>query len=221
MEEREVVTSMGRPKKSDMGSVPTEERILQKALELFALKGYDAVSVRDITTPLGLNQATLYIYYKNKAALLDAIFRRLEEKLINPGFSVPPPEFFAEMETFDLATFLIAGAKRFFGRTDQETRFTWRLLMMSQYQHEVARHSMEIQVLDAPMRHFAALLDSIKAAGLIKDEVDTVSAGRIIATMFFEYSFRANLAAAWEEKHDHVFDRLCEDLRAFADLISV
>jgi len=102
---------MGRPKKSELGPVPTKERILQKALELFATRGYDAVSVRDITNPLELNQATLYIYYKNKAALLDAIFKRLEERLIEPGFVVPPVKYFSAMESFNLATFLIEGAK--------------------------------------------------------------------------------------------------------------
>ena len=207
---------MGRPKKSDQGPIPTDERILQKALELFALKGFDAVSVRDITNALDLNQATLYIYFKNKAGLLDAIFDRLKKRLIEPGFKVPQPDYFKSLTAFDLGEFLIEGAKRFFARSDEETRLTWRLLMTNQYNHVSAREGVEAQILDAPAHHFAALFQSIQQAGLLRKDLDPVGIGRIIASMFLEYSFRANLHVAWESEQSDDFERLCADLRAFA-----
>ena len=68
---------MGRPKKTD--GMPTKERILQRAIELFAVKGYSAVSVREITRSLGLNEASLYKHYASKEDLLLAIFERFQE----------------------------------------------------------------------------------------------------------------------------------------------
>jgi len=208
---------MGRPKKSEQGPIPTKERILQKALELFAEKGINAVSVRDITKPLKLNQATLYIHYKNKADLVAAIFTRLQERLLDPGFVVPPPEYFHSLEDFQLPDFLIEGAKRFFGRSNVETQLTWRLIMTSQFRHAAARESIEAQILDAPASHFGALFRSIQAAGRIREDVDPMSAGRIMASIFLEYSFRAHLRAAWQAGDASAFDRLCGDLRTFAD----
>mgnify|MGYP006310819607 FL=1 len=120
---------MGRPKKTEQGPVATKERIFQKALELFAAKGYDAVSVRDITRALHLNEASLYNHYRNKSALLDVILERLKNNLIDPGFRVPPVDMFASAGEFDAANYLIEGATRFFGRTDQATLLTWRMLM--------------------------------------------------------------------------------------------
>jgi len=204
---------MGRPKKSEAGAIPTAERIFQQALLLFAAKGFDAVSVRDITGSLGLNEATLYVHYKNKAALLEAIFERFEQRLLTPGFQLPPPDAFGGQEGVDLASFLIEGAKHFFARADRETRLTWRILMISQYSHEQARRSVESHVLAAPVRFFSGLLEGLQNAGRIRKEIDCQRAARIIAALFFDYSFRANLKAAWGEPGDADFDVLAEDLR--------
>mgnify|MGYP006295660957 CR=1 FL=1 len=208
---------MGRPKKAEQGPVSTKERIFKRALELFAAKGYDAVSVRDITKSLHLNEATLYIHYKNKSTLLDEILERLQKNLIDPGFRVPPAEMFAADGGVDPAEYLVEGATRFFDRTDRDTLLTWRMLMISQYRYEAARSTVEEQLLNAPQRFFSALLQHMQSAGCIAETVDCRSAGRIIAAMFFEYSFRANLKAAWDEESDEDFSRLKEDVRSIAE----
>jgi len=212
---------MGRPKKSEMGSITTRERLFNKALELFATKGFDAVSVRDITGALGLNEATLYIHYSNKLALLEAILQRLEKKLIEPGFKIPPPEFFRGQSTFDLTDYLIDGAKQFFGRADTETLLTWRMLMISQYRYESARRSVEEQLLNAPVRFFTKMLRRTQIAELIRQDIECESAGRIIAALFFDFSFRANLKEAWNEQSEDEFERLAEELRFFTRSLEV
>lgn len=58
----------------------TKERILQTALELFAQKGYEAVSVSDIAGALGLTKGALYRHFENKQAIFDGILRRMERQ---------------------------------------------------------------------------------------------------------------------------------------------
>ena len=211
---------MGRPKKSEMNPVPTKERILLKALELIAEKGYDAVSVRSITKALGLNEATLYIYYRNKADLLDAIFKRLEDTLITPGFKVPPVEIFQEMDDFDLAAFLVNGARKFFGRADSNTLLTWRILFTNQYRHLSARRSIEEHIINAPIKFFGEMVENIKKAGKIQGDIDAKIAGRIIAAVFLQYSFIANLKVAWDEDDATEFVLLANDLKLISDLLN-
>jgi len=203
---------MGRPKKTEKGSVTTRERIFQQALELFATNGYDAVSVRDITSALHLNEATLYIHYRNKAALLEEILDRLQKRLIEPGFKAPTMEMFTASVEFDPAEFLIDGAAQFFSRADRNTLLTWRMLMISQYRYESARTTVEEHLLNTPVRFFTSLLKNMQSAGQISSGIDSSSAGRIIAALFFDYSFRSNLNAAWNEKSDEEFSRLKSDL---------
>lgn len=62
------------------GYIHTKEKILQTALRLFAKRGYNAVSVRDIAGELGITQAALYRHYKNKEDIFYSILRRMEKQ---------------------------------------------------------------------------------------------------------------------------------------------
>ena len=51
----------------------TKQRILEKALELFSIKGYDAVSVGEIAKAVGIKAPSLYNHFPSKQAIFDAI----------------------------------------------------------------------------------------------------------------------------------------------------
>ena len=53
-----------------------KNKILDESVKLFALKGFNAVSVRDIAKVVGIKTSSLYNYYESKNALLDAILAR-------------------------------------------------------------------------------------------------------------------------------------------------
>jgi AcrR family transcriptional regulator len=69
------------------------ERILSTALGLFAVKGYDATSVREICEAAGITKPTLYHFFGSKDGVLRALvsagferFRKLvDESLAGPG----------------------------------------------------------------------------------------------------------------------------------------
>ena len=51
----------------------TKERILDKALELFSVYGYDSVSVGEIAKAVGIKAPSLYNHFPSKQAIFDAI----------------------------------------------------------------------------------------------------------------------------------------------------
>ena len=51
----------------------TKQRILEKALELFSIKGYDAVSVGEIAKAVGIKAPSLYNHFPSKQSIFDAI----------------------------------------------------------------------------------------------------------------------------------------------------
>lgn len=53
----------------------TSKAIIEKALELFAERGYDAVSVGDIAASVGIKAPSLYNHYSSKQAIFDAIVK--------------------------------------------------------------------------------------------------------------------------------------------------
>ena len=54
----------------------TKQRILEKSLELFSTKGYDAVSVGEIAKAVGIKAPSLYNHFPSKQAIFDAILEK-------------------------------------------------------------------------------------------------------------------------------------------------
>ena len=73
--------------------VRSPDRILYKALELFATSGYDATSVRAICEAAGITKPTLYHFYGSKEGVyrslvdgaLEVFRRRLVQEIESPG----------------------------------------------------------------------------------------------------------------------------------------
>ena len=58
-----------------------KERIMDVALHMFAERGYEAVSIRDICGVVGIRESTLYYHYKNKQDILDSLVVRFEKHI--------------------------------------------------------------------------------------------------------------------------------------------
>jgi AcrR family transcriptional regulator len=55
----------------------TRERILARAVDLFALHGFDALTMRELGDAAGLDNSSLYRHFPSKAALVDAVLDRV------------------------------------------------------------------------------------------------------------------------------------------------
>ena len=53
----------------------TKQEILDAALELFSVKGYEATSLSTIADAVGIRKASLYSHFENKQAILDALVK--------------------------------------------------------------------------------------------------------------------------------------------------
>lgn len=56
-----------------MAGKDTRTKILEKAVELFSKKGYDAVGVQEIADQCGLTKPSLYYHFNSKAGILEGI----------------------------------------------------------------------------------------------------------------------------------------------------
>ena len=81
----------------------TRDLIIQTALKLFSQKGFEAVSVRDIAAELELTAPALYVHFKSKQDILEAILRKMEERDAElSGHDGVPQETFADNpESYD------------------------------------------------------------------------------------------------------------------------
>ena len=51
----------------------TREKIIYEALSLFSVKGYDAVTIREIAASVGIKESSIYNHFKNKRDILNKI----------------------------------------------------------------------------------------------------------------------------------------------------
>ncbi len=51
----------------------TREKILFESLNLFSVKGYDPVTVREIASAVGIKESSLYNHFKNKQDIFDSL----------------------------------------------------------------------------------------------------------------------------------------------------
>ena len=58
----------------------TKHKILLESLRLFSQRGYDAVSVEQIATAVGIKAPSLYKHYKSKQEIFDAIFEETAKR---------------------------------------------------------------------------------------------------------------------------------------------
>lgn len=64
----------------------TKEKIIVEALNLFSIKGFSSVSVRDIASSVGIKASSLYNHFENKQDIFDTIVNK-GSKLVNAFFN--------------------------------------------------------------------------------------------------------------------------------------
>ena len=70
----------------------TRDMILDVALSCFSIRGYSAVSIRDICGKVGIKESTIYYHFKNKQAIFDTLC----EDFITTSYAIPE-KFSVEM----------------------------------------------------------------------------------------------------------------------------
>lgn len=70
----------------------TREKIIYEALSLFSVKGYDAVTIREIASAVGIKESSIYNHFKNKQDILNIIIEETLKRYYYTLESVQIPE---------------------------------------------------------------------------------------------------------------------------------
>lgn len=106
------------PHALDVKPATSAERILSTALDLFAVKGYDATAVREICEAAGITKPTLYHFYGNKEGVLQALVTRGFQRfgqLVGSAMAQPGP-FRLRLKVVARALFESAGRQPLYWR---------------------------------------------------------------------------------------------------------
>lgn len=112
----------------------TKERLVDAAMNLFSLKGYDGTGVDEIAESVGIKGPTIYKYYKGKGELLKAVIKRAEDEYcVGMGFAENPADKINSGE--NLKQFALKSLD--FSLGNETAKKMRRLITMEQYRNEM------------------------------------------------------------------------------------
>jgi len=125
----------------------TRDTILREALDLFSVKGYDAVSVRDIAQAVGIRQSSLYNHFGSKQEIFDCLLEeytdRWESIFRQLGLAEQGKPMAVDVETVGMYRHMTAQAFRMLAgtlfdayMTDEINVKMRRMLTLEQYRDE-------------------------------------------------------------------------------------
>ena len=112
-----------------MPKTNAKEKLMEAAIKLFSVKGYDGTSVDEIAESIGIKGPTIYKYFNGKEALLQAVIDNADEGM---GFGL------REEENIHTARQLkeLAMKSLMFTLDNETARRMRRLLTIEQYRNE-------------------------------------------------------------------------------------
>lgn len=160
----------------------TRQLILEKALELFSLYGYDAVSVGEIAKAVGIKAPSLYNHFESKQAIFDAIVALLQEEYrkgterlsVHVENADRDLSVFAEI-TEDALVEKVRGIFTLSLHDRTVSRFR-RMMTIEQFRSPEFAELYTKRYVERLTKYHAAIFTSLIAAGTIKQEsADTLA----------------------------------------------
>ncbi|MFN3420962.1 MAG: TetR/AcrR family transcriptional regulator [Armatimonadota bacterium] len=170
------------PKKSRKRMAPEErqEQIVEAAAKLFSEKGFEGTSIDDIAEACGVAPGLIYHYFDSKADILRAL---IERKSFLPKMAEilkAPPKATVEETLTELAQAMWEML---------EERREMALMMHGEMQRNPEVVKVIGKVIKTGIRLLSEYLDAQKAAGKLKDDLDTEVFVRTFWGAIFESFF--------------------------------
>jgi len=158
-----------------MGKKDTKHIILEEALSLFAINGYEGVTVADIANAVGIKGPSLYKHYKSKQDIFDAILVKMEERYKEQAafMQMNGMEADKDMELFlnineEQLIEIGKGLFLYFLHDEYALKFR-RMLTIGQYRNQKMSALYAEQYVDAPLSYQGMLFHFFSEAGIIKE----------------------------------------------------
>jgi AcrR family transcriptional regulator len=138
------------------------QAILDAALDLFARRGFQGTSVREIARGVGVNEATLYHYFASKADILDAIIDILLEERNDALAALEDPRVSLEQTLFHMTVRSLARL-----RAPREQKLV-RLIMLEGPRMAVTGRYPFLRLMHDSQERIAAVFAKLVASGKMR-----------------------------------------------------
>lgn len=191
----------------------TKQKIIEESLKLFAKKGYEGVSVREIAAAVGIKGASIYNHFKGKEDIFQGIFHEMIKRYDGMAklLSIPTEETtdaahrfigLGERELLYLANELFA----FFVKDEFVVQFR-RMLVAEQNRSSLAAQTLKSYYYDAPIQYQTYLFVKMQDCGKFKTYDAATMALHFYSPVYFllsRYDLEQDYDTCTKELEQHV-----------------
>lgn len=154
----------------------TREKILMTALRLFAMDGYEAVSVSTIAGELGMTKGALYKHYKNKRDIFDCIVERMYQIDAERAkkYELPQEKYETQPEAYKnqslerIMDFTLA--QLIFWTQDDFASLFRKMLVLEQYRNTEMAELYSQCIVNGPVEYLEDLFREMIELGVLRQE---------------------------------------------------
>ena len=162
----------------------TKQEILDAALELFSVQGFEATSIAQIAGTVGIRKASLYSHFENKQAILDALIKEVLEQYAehsifamvdwnDPAFTKDKLDM-----TPDAAVQMIQGQLRYILHDPAISRAR-KMLTIEQFQNPELAKLQTRQNYEDVLRYFTGLVGFLIRQGVLTEDDPEIMAAQL------------------------------------------
>ena len=159
----------------------TKQEILDAALELFSVQGFEATSIAQIAGAVGIRKASLYSHFESKQAILDALVQEvLEQYEEHSLFARADWEKDAGSlpQTADDAVQMIQGQIRYILHDPAISRAR-KMLTIEQFQNADLAKLQTRQNYEDVLRYFTGLVGFLIRQGVLTEDDPEIMAAQL------------------------------------------
>ena len=198
----------------------TKETILFESLKLFADKGYDGVTVRDIAAEVGIKQSSLYKHYKSKQEIFDTLVDTMQSRFRDAATSFQLPNGELQEMAREYATGGIEVLKKissdifcFYLKDPYASQFR-KMLSIEKYKNEEIDRIYREVYIDTAISYQARLFEEMIKQGFMRQASPEVMALQFFSPIFLLLNKYDGIAEKEKEakeilgKHIEQFDMI-------------
>lgn len=197
----------------------TKQKILEAALELFSVQGYEATSISQLAEAVGIRKASLYSHFENKQAILDALIQTTLERYAQHSIFTKAdwddPDFTRDKEnlTPEAAAQMFMGQIRYILHDPQISRAR-KMLTIEQFQNPQMAQLQTRQNYTDVMRYFTGLVRFLIRQGRLADSDPDITAAQLCLPI----SVWINLCDREPEREDEIMQLIQRHIRQFFEV---
>lgn len=191
----------------------TKQEILEAALELFSVQGFEATSISQIASAVGIRKASLYSHFESKHAILDELVKEvLEQYAAHSIFA--KTDWGKESDnlplTSDDSVQMIKGQIRYILH-DPHISKARKMLVIEQFQNpELAKLQTKQNYSDV-LEYFTGLIGQLIRQGVLAEDDPKIMAAQLCLPI----SVWINLCDREPEREQEVMELVEKHIRQF------